>query len=671
MRKPVLFLVLASMLLPFGMRAQLFSVSDTVCVDQDVIITNNNPNAGSTYYWSFCSGYLLNVPIGTDMGIGFGFNAPSSIEIAKDAGNYYAFVTNRATNELLRLDFGSTLTNTPTVTNFGNLINTLPDEPNSMDLVQDNGNWFLFVSGGTTAGNSSLARIDFGSSLANIPFSVNFGNLGGLLLNPRGIIVEKEGANYFGFLVNYANGKLIRLNFGTNISLTPALTDLTNFGFLLGPSDIDIALDATNNWHLFITDEISSNLTQVEFGTSLGNPPLPLAPNTVGGTLNGPSSIRLVQDCGMTYAYITDRASNELTRVDMPNYSGIYTGANLGGISAGFNQPSDISPVVREGGDLYGYVVNAAGNNLSRITYSQCTNSTIASANTAIPPVYTYDAPGLYNVYLIVDEGMPTAQVECHQIRALTKPKITASNDTLICQGDTVRLGVAALFLDSVSWAPVYNITDSFGVNVGVYPNYSLDYIASLYFGGGCIVDTPIHVEVSKVMADAGPDRTLNDGAYTVLGGAYTSSGPGFSYFWTPAINVNNVFLPNPTARPENDITYYLEVTNSMGCKDIDTVIVYVNCNNINLPNAFVPESGFSGSNRFGILNNQIVKLNYLRIFDRWGKMVFETTDMDVAWDGKVNGGEIGAAGVYVWVADGFCLKGQHFQTSGNVTLIR
>src|SRR5690606_5893479 len=126
----------------------------------------------------------------------------------------------------------------------------------------------------------------------------------------------------------------------------------------------------------------------------------------------------------------------------------------------------------------------------------------------------------------------------------------------------------------------------------------------------------------------------------------------------------------NPEVNPPFDYTYYLEVRNTDGCYDIDTVVVHVDCNDLNLPNAFIPESSNPGVNRFGLLNRQIVKLNSFSVYDRWGRQVFYTTDVTKQWDGKVNG-KPADVGVYVWEADGFCTEGKHFKRAGNVTLIR
>ena len=62
----------------------------------------------------------------------------------------------------------------------------------------------------------------------------------------------------------------------------------------------------------------------------------------------------------------------------------------------------------------------------------------------------------------------------------------------------------------------------------------------------------------------------------------------------------------------------------------------------------------------------------HLRIFDRWGQLVFDTTDPDKGWDGSgINGGRT-ATGVYVWRLTYRPLyAADKLDRFGNVTLLR
>jgi len=257
----------------------------------------------------------------------------------------------------------------------------------------------------------------------------------------------------------------------------------------------------------------------------------------------------------------------------------------------------------------------------------------------------------------------------------LPPPAVTITNDTVLCQRDIIPLFIQSYRVISYTWSPDYNISDTLGMHVNVWPEYSQTYSIRLRYEHGCIWDTSIHIGVSKVTADAGPDRSVSDGTHTVLGGPFTSSinDGQFAYRWTPNTFLSDPNTTNPVATPAQTITYYLEVTelnDTLLCRDKDTVIVHVDCQDLNLPNAFVPEGGIGGPNTFGLMNRQVIKLNYLRVYDRWGHLVFSTTDPSKQWDGKVNG-TYTLPGVYVWEADGFCLTGQRLHKQGNVTLLR
>ncbi len=653
----------------------LFNAPDTVCIRQPIELTTNVLSATS-YYYGFCSGFLFNNPVGTNLGnINSAFSNPTAIEIAKDGTDYVGFVANSGTNELVRLDFGTSLANIPTITSFGNLNNTLPDQTNKLYLLKDDaGKWVMFACGGTTNPTSSIARFDFGSSLKNSPNSVNFGNLNNEFESPRGIFVQQENNQWFGYVVNFTDNALIRLDFGTNISQTPATVNLGNTFSLINPTDMVPVLDTSNNWHLFVTNyDVTSNLSsisRIDLLDSL-NDPLPMGTNlgNISNRLFGPSSITYTRDCEFQHLFVTNSLSSDFVRIDMDSLTGGYRAQIFTGVGS-LTLPSSISHIIRERDTIYSYIVNAGNSTLTQVRFEQCTNASIASSDSIIAPQYAYDAPGTYNVYFVANEGQPNMQVQCKQIVVLPIPQITFENDTTICQGAEVELFVQAFGSLATNWYPNINISSVDSQTVYVTPDFTTTYHVVLPYRNGCVVDTPVTITVNKIFADAGPDRIVKDGAFTQLGGPQTTEGPQYRYLWTPNQFINDVGVTNPVVKPPFDYTYYLEIRDNNGCFDIDTVVVGVTCNGLNLPNAFTPGSKNPLTARFGLLNKQLVKLNYFRIYDRWGKEIFSTTDVTKEWDGTVNG-ELAIFGVYIWEADGFCGEGERFRESGNVTLIR
>jgi gliding motility-associated-like protein len=61
----------------------------------------------------------------------------------------------------------------------------------------------------------------------------------------------------------------------------------------------------------------------------------------------------------------------------------------------------------------------------------------------------------------------------------------------------------------------------------------------------------------------------------------------------------------------------------------------------------------------------------HLLIYDRWGEKVFETTDLEQGWDGRIKGGKIGENAVYSWLVIYKNTQGVEQQEVGIVTLIR
>jgi len=492
---------------------------------------------------------------------------------------------------------------------------------------------------------------------------------------------------------------LIRLDFAFNESNTPKLYDYGNIsGSILGsPTDLAAIYDRTNYaWHLFITNEgVSSSVARVDLGPSLSPDISFISGVTIGdGTISPgastfqyridqPSSITVTKDCGNYYLYVTDSTTSQLIGIQMTTLTGPYTGVDYNNI--GFmNFPSSISSVLRDHDNLYCFVANPADSTLTRINIQQCFNSSIPSYTELVPPVYTYNAPGVYNIYFVINDGKPNMETYCKPITVLPYPPIYMNNDTTICRGDTAKLYAVSTLADSIRWQAVYNIDTSYLYkdSVRVYPQYTTTYPFVLYYPFGCIVDTSIKVYVNDVTADAGPDRWINDGASTIIGGPFTtlfdsSNAIDYTYNWQPFQYLSDSTVPNPTANPPYDFTYVLTVSDevirnndTIRCTAKDTVTVHVNCDNIYLPNAFTPNSNNPLTNRFGILNKQIVQLNSFMIFNRWGEEVFETTDPTQGWDGTYNN-QPADVGVYVWIADGFCINGRRYTRSGNVTLLR
>ena len=89
----------------------------------------------------------------------------------------------------------------------------------------------------------------------------------------------------------------------------------------------------------------------------------------------------------------------------------------------------------------------------------------------------------------------------------------------------------------------------------------------------------------------------------------------------------------------------------------------------LTIPNAFSPNN--DGTNDvFRIQVQGYFRLNSLKIFNRWGQMIYETRDLNLGWDGKRNGTPL-PVGTYYWIIDGIDMHNKRVNKAGSITLIR
>ncbi len=118
--------------------------------------------------------------------------------------------------------------------------------------------------------------------------------------------------------------------------------------------------------------------------------------------------------------------------------------------------------------------------------------------------------------------------------------------------------------------------------------------------------------------------------------------------------------------------TYFVRLTDV--CSTVDSAPITDPCQCLQFPNAFIPSNqstrDFGPNDTFGPVNNCSEVLSYnLKIFNRWGQMVFESDAVADEWTGR-DGNNIDRAGVYVWVASYETSNGE-FKLKGDVTLLQ
>ncbi|MFN8278243.1 MAG: PKD domain-containing protein [Chitinophagales bacterium] len=223
-------------------------------------------------------------------------------------------------------------------------------------------------------------------------------------------------------------------------------------------------------------------------------------------------------------------------------------------------------------------------------------------------------------------------------------------------------------------WSPTaYIVTGENAVTAVVRPPSGTQVAVQTTDQHGCILrdTTTVYTNAnwsSLISATADPASIRFGNTSQLLA---TSTIPT-TIFWQPDSTLSNPNIANPKAFPTQTHTYVVTFEDDRFCKKNDTVIVVVErtpCeSSLFVPNAFSP-NGDGKNDVFRVRGNDIETVD-LKVFDRWGQLVFETKHISDGWDGNFKGAKLDPA-VFGWIAAGRCSGGKAFEKKGNVTLLR
>jgi len=145
---------------------------------------------------------------------------------------------------------------------------------------------------------------------------------------------------------------------------------------------------------------------------------------------------------------------------------------------------------------------------------------------------------------------------------------------------------------------------------------------------------------------------------------------------WTPNIGLSCDSCMTVLANPEQNMTYQVLVTSSNGCIATTSVNIGITrSERVYVPSGFSP-NGDNVNDRFILYGgNDVLEIEVLKIFDRWGNVVFDEinlqpNDYSNGWDGLYKG-KMAGAGVYVWLAQIKIKNGAPVKLTGSITLVR
>ena len=131
--------------------------------------------------------------------------------------------------------------------------------------------------------------------------------------------------------------------------------------------------------------------------------------------------------------------------------------------------------------------------------------------------------------------------------------------------------------------------------------------------------------------------------------------------------NSTGIFIAGPIAG--NTIFYVKHKTDKCVSKLVPITITTVKSSFFTIAKTFTPNDDL-GNNRLTVRVTGVININYFRIFNRYGQLVFETSKLNDSWDGKLNG-VYQPVGAYIWIAEGKDVTGAIVRDKGSILLIR
>ncbi|NDC41120.1 MAG: PKD domain-containing protein [Chitinophagia bacterium] len=332
---------------------------------------------------------------------------------------------------------------------------------------------------------------------------------------------------------------------------------------------------------------------------------------------------------------------------------------------------SDINTYIVECRDFKVNFVNCSSGGFS-YHWDFGVEGTNADTSNEFQPSFVYPDTGVYTVRLTVNPGSTCPDSISRFVKIFPVFRTAFTDSGLFCPGSPIQFTdqSSASIKPILFWKWTFGDGDSATEQNPAHTyKYGGTYNVQLVSSNvkNCIDTSLMQVIVSNFKPFAGHDTIIikNESIQ------FNANG-GTSYLWTPATYLNNPNISDPVGfYPDTGrFSYSLFVKSAYGCSGYDTVRVWVvNEAVFIVPNAFTP-NGDGRNDVFRPVAVGYTKLNYLRVYNRFGEQVYLGTSLTDGWDGtyKQQQAELGT---YYWQISYVDRFGKDSYMKGDVTLIR
>jgi gliding motility-associated-like protein len=291
-----------------------------------------------------------------------------------------------------------------------------------------------------------------------------------------------------------------------------------------------------------------------------------------------------------------------------------------------------------------------------------------------------YKSPGTYLPVLKVSTQNNCVENYTDTVRIYQTPHPVFTPSPPFCVGAPIQFqgGLVTPEINAVKW--FWNFgngqTSSQQNHTVTYTSagpYTVHLLTSVSFGCSDSTKTDININALPVIQGP-PEVTTPVGLPVTLPITYSSGIANYS--WTPANNLSCTDCPDPVANPIFTTLYKVTVTDKNNCVSSAAITVKTVCNGKNyfIPNTFSP-NGDGVNDVFYPRGNNVNNIQSMRIFNRWGQLVFERRSFPPntpgnGWNGTFNG-KPAPVDAYVYIIEVICENAQIVALKGDVTLVR
>lgn len=249
-------------------------------------------------------------------------------------------------------------------------------------------------------------------------------------------------------------------------------------------------------------------------------------------------------------------------------------------------------------------------------------------------------AAGIYIFRWTISNGVCSDNFDDVRVVVNTLPLNTfAGPDQNLCESDSAILTGSTPAVGTGAWVMVYGPSNVVIATPGNESTTVTGLVQGVYEFRWTVVDgvCSSHDNV-LVTLNPPPIVSVSTHSFTTCEGrreVQLQANGAFSYTWSPSFNLSNTGIYNPTVLIQDSMVYVVVGTDVNGCSASDTVIIEV-CDYVVIPSGFSPD-GDGVNDFFEIVGISRYPNNNLKIFNRWGNILYKKDKYDNSWNGTPN----------------------------------